>query len=314
VDDPVPQAHGHWLLLIHQLPPKPDYLRVKVRRQLHRVGAVALKNSVYVLPNTDECTEDLQWILRHVEDEGGKATLCAASLVDGVTDAEVESMFRAQSEAEYGEIIAGARASAEQTATDVRRLRRELGEAVARDFFGADRANDAELAVRALEESLAGRGERTEAASGAGNRDVPRGATWVTRAGVQVDRIASAWLILRFIDAQARFGFVPAKGYEPEPGEVRFDMFEGEFTHEGDRCTFEVLVERFVSDDAALRAIAEIVHDIDCKDEKFSRAEAVGIARVIRGIGSVHDDDAARVEAGAGLFDGLYAAFRREGE
>jgi hypothetical protein len=94
---------------------------------------------------------------------------------------------------------------------------------------------------------------------------------------------------------------------------VRFDMFEGEFTHEGDRCTFEVLVDRFVCDDAALRAIAEIVHDIDFKDEKFGRAEAAGIARVIRGIGSMNDDDAARVEAGAGLFDGLYAAFRRGG-
>ena len=85
-------------------------------------------------------------------------------------------------------------------------------------------------------------------------------------------------------------------------------MYEGEFTHEGDSCTFEVLVARFEPGDAALRAIAEIVHDIDCKDEKFGREEAAGVASVIRGISLAHTDDAARVEAGSGLFDGLYAA------
>ena len=69
------------------------------------------------------------------------------------------------------------------------------------------------------------------------------GRTWVTRHGVHVDRMASAWLIRRFIDPQARFKFVAARGYRPEPGELRFDMFEAEFSHEGDRCSFEVLVE-----------------------------------------------------------------------
>ena len=69
-----------------------------------------------------------------------------------------------------------------------------------------------------------------------------RGRTWVTRTGIKVDRMASAWLIRSFIDPEARFKFVPAKGYQPEKGELRFDMFEAEFTHEGDLCTFEVLV------------------------------------------------------------------------
>ncbi len=100
-----------------------------------------------------------------------------------------------------------------------------------------------------------------------------QGSVWVTRQGVHVDRIASAWLIRRFIDPEARFKFVPAKGYVPEPGELRFDMFEAEFTHEGDRCTFEVLLARAGLADPALAAIGEIVHDIDLKDAKFGREE-----------------------------------------
>lgn len=135
------------------------------------------------------------------------------------------------------------------------------------------------------------------------------GRTWVTRAGLKVDRMASAWLIRRFIDPAAVFVFVPSKAYEPAPGELRFDMPEAEFGHEGDLCTFEVLVRRFGldDDDPALRALAEIVHDIDLKDAKYRRPEAPGIGQVVAGIAaSDHDDEARRVR-GAALFDDLYA-------
>ena len=79
-------AGNPWLLLIHQLPPKPPYLRVKVWRRLQALGAVPVKNSVYVLPNTDAAREDFEWLLREVHKEGGDATHCQARLVDGLTD------------------------------------------------------------------------------------------------------------------------------------------------------------------------------------------------------------------------------------
>jgi hypothetical protein len=135
-----------------------------------------------------------------------------------------------------------------------------------------------------------------------------RGRTWVTRRDVHVDRMASAWLIRRFIDADARFKFVPPKGYKPAAGELRFDMFQAEYTHEGDRCTFETLLSRFALADAALVALGEIVHDIDVKDAKFGRNEAAGVAQLIAGIALAHDDDAARIERGSAVFDDLYAA------
>ena len=137
-----------------------------------------------------------------------------------------------------------------------------------------------------------------------------RGKTWVTRRDVYIDRIASAWLIRRFIDPKARFKFTAAKSYHPRPGEVRFDMFEAEYTHEGDRCTFETLLERAWVRDRALRAIGEIVHDIDCKDAKFGREEAPGIAALVRGMAKACSDDATRLQRGAAAFDDLYASLR----
>jgi len=314
VDSPqeLPGA-ADWLLFIHHLPPEPAYFRVKVRRRLQDLGAVALKNSVYVLPYTDDAVEDFEWLQRLVVSEGGEATLCSAVFLEGVTDGEVEAMFRAQSDVEYAGIVDAARSlSGQSTVAELRRLRRQLARAAARDFFGADGAIVAEEAVRAVESEMAGgRSVRRESRGIVG--DAPRGATWVTRSGVQVDRIASAWLIARFIDEHARFRFVAGRTTGPVAGEFRFDMFGGEFTHEGEDCTFEVLVRRFRPDDSALIAIGEIVHDIDCKDDRFEREEAAGVASLIRGIVATHESDEARLAAGIAIFDGLYAAFGGRG-
>ena len=120
-------------------------------------------------------------------------------------------------------------------------------------------------------------GKPKPAAAGPSPLDDLNGGVWVTRKGVHVDRIASAWLIRRFIDRAAQFKFVLGRGYVPEPNELRFDMFDAEFTHVGDRCTFEVLQAAAGIEDTALDAIAQIVHDIDLKDAKFGREEVGGI-------------------------------------
>jgi len=243
-----PEVGPPWLLLIHRIPPKPDYLRVKTQRRLRRLGARALKNSVYVLPRSDEALEDFQWLAREIRAEGGDAMICEASFVGGMSDDDVRALF------------AEATPAAPPSAAEPERY---------------------------------------------------LGRTWVTRQGVKVDRIASAWLIRRFIDPQARFRFVAARGYRPQPGELRFDMYEAEFTHEGDRCTFEMLLARFGLREAALRAIGEIVHDVDCKDDKFGRAEAGGVAALIAGLAKSVPEDEVRLERGGELFDTLYASLKR---
>ena len=315
-----------WLLLIHQLPPKPDYFRVKVWRRLQRLGAVAIKNSVYVLPKNDQTQEDFQWVLREIVEGGGEASLCEARFVDGLSDDQVETLFQTARDAEYAEIAKEARRLAEipvqerqtegtrrtQIEIDLARLKRRLAEVVAIDFFGASGRVIAEGLVSGIETRIHGKAFVRQSGRQSHHQDL-RGKTWVTRKGIYIDRMASAWLVRRFIDPNARFKFVPAKGYKPLPNEVRFDMFEGEFTHEGDRCTLEVLIERTGLRDRALTPIVEIVHDIDLKDAKFQRQDTVGIERLITGIAMANKDDDVRLERACAVFDDFYEYFRRKG-
>jgi hypothetical protein len=242
-----------WLLFIHRLPPKPDYLRVKVRRRLRRLGAIPVKQTVYVLPQSDDAVEDFHWLRVEIEAEGGSAVIVEAAFLEGLSDEELDAMVKATS----------------HSATD-------------------------------STQSRTARGDRIEP-----------GVTWVTRQGIKVDRIASAWLIQRFIDPAAHFKFVEARGYRASPGELRFDMFDAEYTHVGNECTFQTLLKRFAIDDPALVAISEIVHDIDCKDELFGRPETAGIASLLRGIVAGHEADEMRLERGGAVFDDFYASFRK---
>src|SRR5436190_2202081 len=220
---------GRWLLLFHQIPPKPDYFRVKVWRRLQRIGAVPVKNSVWVLPYNDQAVEDFRWLLEEIEAGGGEGSVCRGDFVDGLSDRDVEGLFRKARAADYAAIVRDAKSQTRKAAP---------------------------------------------------------------------------------IDAAAQFKFVAPEGYSPRKGELRFDMFEAEYTHEGDRCTFETLVRRFRLRDPALRAIGEIVHDIDCKDAKFGRAEATGIERLLAGIARKHATDATRLRLGAAVFDNLYQSAR----
>jgi hypothetical protein len=310
-----------WLLLIHQIPPRPSYLRVKVGRRLQGLGAVAVKNSVYVLPRSDQALEDFQWVRREIVDGGGDASVCEARFVEGLSDPAVEASFTAARDADYAALAQEARrlhsslgrrkrpgADQRQAASTLVRLRKRLGEVVAIDFFGASGREAVEGLLAAIEGGL--RPAADAKTTGSVSPDDVRGRTWVTRTGVQVDRIASAWLIRRFIDPKARFKFVPGQEYSPEGGELRFDMFEADFTHEGDLCTFEVLLQRFGLRDPALRQIGEIVHDIDLKDGKFARPEAIGLDGLIRGIALRHKADAARIEEGGSACESLYEFFK----
>lgn len=294
-----------WLVLIHQLPPKPDYIRVKVRRRLQRIGAVAVKNSVYVLPRVDEALEDFQWLRREITADGGDAMLLDADFLEGVPNGVLEQMARDDRDREYHDLVEAAKSVTHATGADITRLRHQLADIVKRDYFGAPGRDAAEFAIKALEPEAAEPRHHTSGTP-------PRGAVWVTRAGVKVDRMASAWLIKRWIDRDATFRFERGDRPVTAPGEISFDMFEGGFTHVADRCTFEVLIHHFGIHDPALDAVAEVVHDIDCKDHKFTRAETDGVAALIHGIVTTVPDDAARLEAGAQLFERLYVAFARK--
>lgn len=311
-------------MLIHQIPPKPNYLRVKIGRRLARIGAVPLKNTVYVLPRSDGAQEDLQWVLREVVAAGGEATLLDAHLVDGLSDADVEALFRNARDQDYVAVADEARAIEVRLGTSVpdetlrgqlepelARLERRIEEIASIDFFGAAGRESAQGLVTALRARITP--QPTPSVVPSKNASAAyHGRTWVTRSGIHIDRIASAWLIRRFIDPDATFKFVPAKGYLPELEEVRFDMFEAEFSHEGDMCTFEVLCARFDLEEPGLGAIGEIIHDIDVKDAKFARPETPGLAAQIAGLALLHRDDEKRLIRGSELFDELLAYFAKK--
>ena len=314
-----------WLLLIHQIPPKPNYFRVKIWRRLQRLGAVGIKNSVYALPSSEQAHEDLNWVLREIVEGGGDASLVEARFIEGLSDDQVKEMFRSARDAEYQELANEARELArhlprkgelsEEKRAELEpalvRLQKRVAEIAAIDFFHGRAREPAEGLLQDLAQRLAPAEPEVEK-RGDVVVERPRGHTWVTRTGIHVDRMASAWLIRRFIDPDAKFKFVAAREHRHKPGELRFDMFDGEYTHKGELCTFEVLLRSFELTDPALRPIAEMIHDIDLKVDAYGRPETAGFEQLVNAIAMAHREDETRLARASAVLDDLYELYKRK--
>ena len=303
-----------WLMLVHQLPPDPPALRVRVWRRLQSIGALQLKSSIYLLPDGDATLEDFEWLVQEIRRSGGEASVWRASTVEA-SDEEIVGAFHAAITAEYEDLEADLRewqSSSARTGERTRtlaRLHTRFANIGARDHFGAPRREVVGALLDALQHD-ADAGAASDLSAREHTMSNTRGMTWVTRTNVKIDRMTSAWLIRRFIDPQARFVFTQEKHYVPKEGELRFDMYEGEYTHEGDLCTFEVLLRRFELDDPGLRRLAEIVHDVDLKDDRYAHAETAGVAAVLAGLVRRIPDDAERIDAVCTVLDGLIDQLR----
>jgi hypothetical protein len=319
----VAKRSNRWLALIHHIPPKPNSLRVKIWRRLQQIGAAAIKQSVYVMPACEQSREDLSWTLKAIVDGGGDGSISEVRFLEGLTDAQVIALFQNARKSDYEKLIQEAHqllATWSAEATDPRnpaakargqvaKLQRQLDSIASIDFFKAPERGTADMLVKDLAARLSVDGPVQ--ASGTDPIDALKGKVWVTRQNLFVDRLACGWLICRFIDPSARFKFVDSDRYTPKPGEIRFDMFEGEYTHEGDRCTFEVMLKRLGLKERGLPALAEVIHDIDLKDNKYKRPETDGLNALLTGLAASQPDDAKRMEAGGRLLDSLYAYFKR---
>jgi hypothetical protein len=299
-----------WLLLLHQIPPKPAYFRAQVLRRIAQLGALPVKNSAYLLPDNEDTVEDFEWLCQEITRQGGSAWLFRAEGLVGMSSDQIEEAFRELRRPELEELtqlaealLRGMPAIEEARAAQAKLLHRY--EQIRRiDFFHSPARRRLEQLLAEVEAALH---PTAEACSGG----VEPGRVWVTRAGVKVDRIGSAWLIRRFLDPQAIFRFVNQKDYVHAAPEIRFDMLGGEFTHVGDQCTFEVLVSvhNLRQQHPGLQALAEIVHDIDLKDERYQRPETAGLARMLEGLCARTPDDDLRIERGGMIFDNLYQSF-----
>lgn len=308
------EGRGEWLLLVHSVPPKPPYFRAKVLRRLTQLGAIPLKKSAYLLPAGDTAHEDFQWLRREIVEQGGDAWILQGSLTAGLTDQQARESFRRVRAADFAVLTADARSLVERAragdpdrdalSAEWRRLDRRVKAAVRLDFFDAPGREELEVLMETIDRTL-----HPSRAADPTSVETLRGRTWMTRAGAKVDRIASAWLIRRFIDPAATFVFADPGAPPPSSDAVRFDMYEGEFTHDGDLCTFEVLLRATAkAADPALQAIAQIVHDLDLKDDRYQRPETLGVGAFIRGITARHPDDHRRLAEGATMFEALYSS------
>jgi len=304
-----------WLLLFHQLPSGTPYLRVKTWRSLREAGAVVVRNAVYVLPATPGCSEAFARIRREIDHGGGHCVVARAQFIDGMSDGQMRALFNQARNGDYLVLekelrkLVQARRRKGARDDDIRGRLEKIGQRLAHvhglDFFGASGRPAAEALLSRLEH-----GPIAVGGSGPARHAPVRDRTWVTRRNIHVDRIASAWLIRRFIDPGAAFKFTARKQYRPLAGELRFDMAGAEYTHEGDKCSFEVLLERLGPLDAALQGIAQIIHDLDIRDGRFRRPETGDVAAAIDDICRTQPDDMVRIGRGSVLFDALHARLR----
>ena len=314
-------SEPRWLLLGHQLPTSSSNARVKIWRRLQQIGAVPTRNSVYVLPNTEQCREDFEWIRTEIVALGGEATVFAADAISAGGSDDIVTVFRRTREQEYralkSEIDRLLPAAKRKRAADssglaqvsrvIRALRDRFRSIERIDFFDAP-AREATAASLAVLEASTARQRPPASMEASVDAASFQSRRWVTRPRPGVDRMASAWLIRRFIDPDAAFGFTD----RPEGTEVPFDMYTGDFSHQGDLCTFEVLAKRFQLTSPAVVRVGRIVHDLDMKDDKYGSPEVPAIGRLVEGLRASHTDDAALLKQGMTMVDALARSFESE--
>jgi len=310
-------SRRRWLLLAHQLPATPSNLRVKTWRRLQDLGAIAVKQSIYVLPDSPESREDFEWLRVEIESSGGEAVVFSANHIDADAETALVEEFRRNRQAAYTGLAAElqrARPKSDRRGqSQVRDLSRfrERFQAIERiDFFGSAGRDRVASLLAALESKRSGAQDARPSGGGADTAQYT-GRLWVTRPRPGVDRMSSAWLIRRFVDAKASFAFVTDAKTAPAEA-VPFDMYGTGFGHEADRCTFETLVARFGIDDPAVARLSEVVHNLDLKDGKFAAPEAVTLGAAIDGLQMSCSDDQQLLDQGIILFEAMYRSFSQQ--
>lgn len=299
-----------WLLLLVRLPATHSAERVAIWRKLKKSGAIQIQTSTHILPDDPPRYETFQWLTQHIRDAGGDATLVRAREIDGFSNERLIELFNAARAKEYAslrEVLRPFVTSARRTSNfggKVDRIRKQFREIRETDFFDSPKAKDLEMVLRKLE----GTQLKSKPQPKLESRDF-RGRVWLTRPRPEIDRVGSAWLIRKSIDPKAKFAFDSRRSANRRV--LTFDMLDGDFSHDGDDCTFETLIRRFGIEDKAVRKIAEMIHDADLDDDKFQRNECVGIDRILKGWAKQGLPDKEILRRGFECFDALYAFFQR---
>jgi len=317
-------SRREWLLLVYQLPTNPSNARVGTWRRLQDVGAVGLKNSAYVLPNSPQAREDFEWIKTEITAMKGLASVLLAETLDPATEQEIIAAFRQARQSEYESLRAEAevllkKLKRERNIAPVRHrtiraarvLREQWDELLSIDFFQAPGRKEAGTLLEDLDRRLAREHDTPNTTSDKMESLMPekfQSKTWVTRPRPGIDRMASAWMIRNFIDPKSKFAF--ANKPEEIAAALPFDMYGVQFSHQGNHCTFETLARLFNIRGAAIERIAQIVHNLDLKDELYQIPEEAVVGRLVEGLRQLHADDNELLEKGMEMFEALYRSFK----
>jgi hypothetical protein len=290
-----------WLLLVFNLPSKNPSARVEIWRKLKKLGALPLRTSGYLLPNNPTNQERFEWLAAIIRKNKGEASVAQVTSFDGLSHETIAQLFLEARNKDYQQLMKLLSKRRAHKPGQLAAIRRRLAEIAAIDFFDSPLGKRVESMLDAADQG------RTTANGKARRRREFLNRSWVTRPRPGIDRVSSAWLIQHFIDPNARFVFAP----DPRqiPGSIPFDMFTADgFGHRGDNCTFETLCREFSIKDRKVRTIAHIIHDADLDDEKFGRAEGLGLDRVLNGWARQQISDDELLRRGIELIEGLYAA------
>jgi len=305
----------NWVVFSYSLPSKLSSPRVSVWRQLKHVGAISPVSGAYILPADDACTETFGWLAQQVREAGGEALVMHVKEFQGLSDQALITLFHQARQENYATIdetltlLAQGMAQpmdAQELPTVKDKLDRvqQQYEAIARiDYFDSPEKTRLAAWLRRLRQTLQNQTRSPVEIARAGI-EAYRDKRWVTRPRPYVDRLACAWLIRRYVNPQAniRYGATPAQD------EIAFDTPNAQFSHRGDLCTFEVMLQILDLDDPVLQTVSEIIHEIDLSDRMYPRAEASGVGAVLRGWQLLELPDSEMEARAIALFEGLYVA------
>lgn len=306
----------YWFTLITSLPTENATVRMRAWRTLKASGAAVLRDGVYLMPERPKCRAVLDGLATDVREGGGTALVLRIEEPEG---AHFTGLFdRREDYAALLAEVAQARGAlsldtVQDTLKQARKLRKAFGALTEIDFFPDDAQRRANAALQELEMACACTlsPDEPQATEGRIERLVNahyQGRIWATRQRPWVDRLASAWLIQRFIDPQARIRWIACPQDCPE-GALGFDFDGAAFSHIGSRVTFEVLLASFGLGQPALIRLGQLVHYLDVGGAQ--PLEAAGVESILAGLREAITDDDQLLGAANGVFDGLLASFNK---
>jgi hypothetical protein len=303
----------NWIIFSYSLPAQASSgPRVTLWRRLRRLGAISPTGGIYILPAQDMCVEAFQWLAQEIKQANGQAMVMSVQQLEGLTDQQLIDLFREARQEDYAELKMQV-TNLEQTITvekntekfvDFRealtKLQKQYSDIRQIDYFDSPDGVQLAAQLAKIAKTLAPVVEPSPQIAQVSIESY-RDRVWGTRPKPHVDRLACAWLIRRFINAEATIRYA----HQPIAAEVTFDMSEAEFSHTGNLCTFETMIQAFDLDTPGLSLLAEIVHEIDLQDERYFHPEITGVEAILKGWLQLDLPDTELEKYGIALFEGL---------